>query len=291
MKDYLIVSDGTIDLDSDIIKSIDIRVIPMIYIMNGEEHLFDPSLQEFDDQAFYNDVNKGIPVSTSQNPPAVFTDFFMELSKECSKILYLCFSSGLSGNYNSAVLAAEEIMSKKTDLQIKVIDSLCASIGEGMYVREVCRKRDDGADFDEICSFAEEIKRDICHWFVVGNLEQLRRGGRLNAVEAKLGTILNIHPILTTDKDGKLKVSKKVRGMKKALNGLVEKFLKYARSGIAHRIIIAHAGCNELAEELKNNVMETGRIEECIIQKIGPVIGSHTGSPMCAITFLGIQEE
>lgn len=291
-RDYIVVSDATVDLDKEILNSLDVRIIPMIYIMDGKEYLYNPAAETIDYKSFYTKVNAGIPVSTSQNPPTIFTDFYKELIDEgYKKILYLCFSSGLSGNYNSAFIGAKEMMDNNLDLDIRVVDSLCASVGEGYYLREVCAKRDEGASFEELAEYSEKIKRQVCHWFVVGNLEQLKRGGRINAVEAKLGAILNVHPILTTDAEGKLKVSEKVRGMKKAIHELVGKFLKYAHADIMHRVIVAHADCIELAEELKKTVIATGKIKECIIQKIGPVIGVHTGSPMCAIVFMGEQEE
>ena len=288
--DYLIVSDATVDLDKSILDSLNVRIIPMIYIMDGKENVFNPAEQEIDHDEFYKMVNAGVPVSTSQNPPTIFTDYYREFIKEAKKILYICFSSGLSGNYNSALMGAREIMEEYPDVQICVVDSLCASVGEGFLLREVCRKRDEGAEFSELVKYTEEIKRQVCHWFVVGNLDQLARGGRINPAVAKLGSILNIHPILTTDEEGKLKVSEKVRGMKKAINRLAEKFDKYAFNRAVHRIIVAHAGCPELAEELRKLMLAKEKIKECIIQKIGPVIGSHTGSPMCALVFMGEQE-
>lgn len=291
MNDYIVVSDATVDLNRELIESLDVRIIPMIYILDGKEFYYDPSKEEFDHEGFYEKVNSGVPVSTSQNPPAVFMDHYSELARIYKKILYICFSSGLSGNYNSAVMAAQEFMEKNPEVTIKVVDSLCASVGEGFLVREVCHKRDEGASFEELSEYAERIKRQVCHWFVVGNLERLKRGGRINAVEAKLGSILNIHPILTTDREGKLKVSEKVRGMRKALHQLAGRIIKYAHEDITHKIIVAHAGCRELAEELKELALGTGKIKECIIEKIGPVIGAHTGSPMCAVVFMGDQEE
>lgn len=291
-QEYIVVSDATVDLDKEILDRLNVRIIPMIYILDGKECYYNPAEETIDYKEFYEKVNAGVPISTSQNPPTVFTDYYKELIAEGYKnILYLCFSSGLSGNYNSAYVGAQEMMEKHPDVTIKVVDSLCASVGEGYYLQEVCAKRDAGAGFEELAEYAEKIKRKVCHWFVVGNLEQLKRGGRINAVEAKLGAILNVHPILTTDAEGKLKVSEKVRGMKKALKELVGKFTKYAEAGISHRVIVAHASCQELAEELKGLALETGKIKECIIQQIGPVIGAHTGSPMCAIVFMGEQEE
>ena len=290
MRDYLIISDGTMDLDRKTVEELGIRIIPMIYILNGEEHFYDPSKEDFDFESFYSKVNSGVPVSTSQNPPKLFSDFFEGVIKEYKKVLYICFSSGLSGNYNSARMAAEEVMENNPGAEIRVVDSLCASVGEGLLLKEVCRKSDEGTGFEEICEYTEKIKRDVCHWFVVGNLEQLKRGGRINAIEAKIGTILNIHPVLTTDAEGKLRVSERVRGMKKAIRTLLERFLTYARVDFEHRIIVAHAGALELAEQLKKMLEETGRIKECVIHEIGPVIGAHTGAPMCAVTFMGTQE-
>ena len=291
MKDYIVVSDATVDLGKELIEGLNVKIIPMIYILDGKECYYDPSKEDFDHDAFYEKVNSGVPVSTSQNPPAIFTQYYEKFADESKNILYICFSSGLSGNYNSAVMAAVDFMETHPDVQIKVVDSLCASVGEGFLLREVCEKRNEGASFKELVEYAESIKRKVCHWFVVGNLEQLRRGGRINAVEAKLGAILNVHPILTTDKEGKLKVSEKVRGMRKALRQLAGRIIKYAHKDITHKIIVAHAGCLELANELRTLALETGRIKECIIEKIGPVIGAHTGSPMCAVVFMGEQEE
>ena len=139
--DYLIVSDATVDLDKSILDSLNVRIIPMIYIMDGKENVFNPAEQEIDHDEFYKMVNAGVPVSTSQNPPTIFTDYYREFIKEAKKILYICFSSGLSGNYNSALMGAREIMEEYPDVQICVVDSLCASVGEGFLMREVCRKR------------------------------------------------------------------------------------------------------------------------------------------------------
>ena len=193
--DYIIVSDATVDIDREILEKLNCRIIPMIYILGGEEHFFNPLEKEIDYDDFYGKVNAGVPVSTSQNPPKLFSDFYEELIKDYKKILYVCFSSGLSGNYGSAVMAARDIMEDNPDVRIEVVDSLCASLGEGYLLQEVCKKRDEGASFEEVLSFTEEIKRQVCHWFVVGNLDQLARGGRINPAVAKLGSILNIHPI------------------------------------------------------------------------------------------------
>ena len=288
--DYIVVSDATTDLDKATLAGLNVKIIPMIYILDGKEYLYNPLDEEVDHDDFYAKVNSGIPVSTSQNPPTVFTDFYEDIIKEYDKILYICFSSGLSGNYGSAFMGAKEVMSEHPGVDIRVVDSLCASLGEGMLLEEVCKKRDEGASFEELVEYTENIKRQVAHWFVVGNLDQLARGGRINALEAKLGSILNIHPILTTDEEGKLKVSEKVRGMKKALARLCDKFNQYAFPGNGKHVIVAHASCPELAESLKGLLMATGRIERCEMQKIGPVIGAHTGSPMCAVVFMGEQE-
>ena len=142
LNDYLIVSDGTVDLNKDTVEKLGIKIIPMIYILDGAEHFYDPSAEDFDFEDFYKQVNAGVPVSTSQNPPALFKEYFEKFLKISGKILYICFSSGLSGNYNSAVMASREVMEENPGTDIRVVDSLCASVGEGLLVKEICRKSD-----------------------------------------------------------------------------------------------------------------------------------------------------
>lgn len=285
MTDYIIATDATIDLDYDILKDTGACVIPMSYIMDDDAFDYDPSKPDFDFDNFFEKLAKGAVVSTSQVTPASYIDFFGELIQKSKNILYICFSSGLSGTYNSACFAAEEIMEQNPDVTIKVIDSLCASVGEGLIVYLACNEQKAGKSFEETVEFVEKTKTKCQQWFVVGSLDQLKRGGRISSIEAALGTMLHIHPILKVDGEGRLEVAEKVRGMKKAFSVLNEKFLEIAEKNQS-TVMVGYAGEPDMAEEFAASIKKSGIVRECLISHIGPVIGSHTGAPMYAIVFL-----
>lgn len=284
MTDYIIATDATIDLEADILSNMGVYVIPMDFIVDGEACTYDPVKPGFDFDGFYGKIAGGATVSTSQIAPSAYMDFFEGLIKVSKKILYICFSSGLSGTYNSACFAAEEIMDKYPEVTIRVVDSLCASVGEGFFVYNACLQRDAGVSFDDLCVFLEDAKGSCQQWFVVGNLDQLKRGGRISSIEAALGTMLHIHPILKVDEEGRLKVEEKVRGMKKAFSTLIDKYSSLAKKD-QKVVLVGYAGEREQADLFAASVKEQGIADECIVSRIGPVIGSHTGAPMYAVVF------
>lgn len=287
MVDYIIATDATIDLDRDTINELDVHVIPMHFCLDGTEYTYDPSEGEFDFDGFYRKLDTGAGVSTTQITPTLYYSYFEKLLKFSKKIIYICFSSGLSGTFGAANIAVEEIKEQYPDAEIQVIDSLCASIGEGLLVMKAARERLKGMDFNGLVEYILNHRRRICHWFVVGNLEQLKRGGRIPSIEAAIGTILNIHPIVSTDEEGRLTVVSKVRGMKKAVQTLFEKVKEKGQDLHNQTIILAHAGEKKNVELLKSLIEEENLVKECKLSEIGPVIGSHTGAPMCAVTFEG----
>jgi len=287
MDDYLIATDATIDLSGELCEQLGVKVIPMRYMLDGQEYSYDPVSEVFDSEDFYGKLKKGLPISTTQITPATYKDFFGEIIKISKKIVYICFSSGLSGTYNSAVIAADEIMDDDPECKIIVIDSVCACAGEGLLVYLSAQKKKEGMGFEEMAKYVEETKSQINHWFVVGNLDQLKRGGRINAVEATIGNLLSINPILSIDPEGKLKVVEKVRGMKKALNSIKERYIKYAYKDEPQTVMIAQAGAMDYANILADMVRELEAVKEIIICDIGPIIGAHVGSPMCALIFKG----
>lgn len=287
MDDYLIATDATIDLSGEMCDRLGVKVIPMRYMLDGQEYAYDPASEVFDYDGFYAKLKTGAPISTTQITPATFKDFFEEAFKINKNIVYICFSSGLSGTYNSAIIAADELMEERPDCRIAVIDSLCACAGEGLLVYLASQKKKEGLSFEDMVDFVEKTKSSIRHWFVVGNLDQLKRGGRINAVEATLGNLLSINPILTVDEEGKLKVVEKVRGMKKALNTIKEHFVKTAFTNEAQTIMIAQAGALDYANLLADSIRSLEGVGDIIICDIGPIIGAHVGSPMCALLFKG----
>ena len=289
---YVIVTDATADLGQSIVDEYDIRVIPMNFSFWGKEYTHYPDERELSLNEFYEGLDKGAEVSTSQITPQMYHDFLEPLLREGLDVLYICFTSGLSGTYNNSVIAFEELKEKYPERKMVTIDSLCASIGEGLLVYLASKMKMNGAEFDEVAEFVEKTKGNVCHWFMVKDLNQLKKGGRISPLAAALGTTLGIIPVISTDREGKLTVITKVHGLKKSLAYLADRVSKDAYSDFEYKdclgtAFIAHGHCIEYAEMLKELVLATGMVSEVIIWQVGTVIGSHVGSGMCAVTFVG----
>ena len=292
MSDYVIVTDATSDLDQALVDELGVKVIPMNFTFNGTEYAQYPDGHELSLNDFYVGLDNGAEVSTSQITPHKYHDFIEPLLAQGLDILYICFSSGLSGTYNAATIAFDELAEKYPDRKTAVVDSVCASIGEGHLVYLAAKKKMSGATFEEVAEYVENIKGNVCHWFLVKDLNQLKKGGRINPLLAALGTTLGIIPIISTDREGKLVVITKVRGLKKALAYLAERatsdaFGDRVSADYEATAFIAHGNCPEYAEMLRELVLETGVVKEVVMQQVGTVIGSHVGSGMCAVTFVG----
>ena len=223
MRDYLIVSDATADLPQSIVDEYDIRIIPMSFSFGGKEYDQYPDEREMSLDAFYEGLDGGTEVSTSQITPQRYHEFLEPLLKEVHDILYICFTSGLSGTYNASVVAFEELKEKYPERRLITIDSLCASVGEGLLVYLAALKKAAGAGFDELRKYIENTRTKVCHWFMVKDLNQLKKGGRISPLAAALGTTLGIIPVISTDRAGALTVITKVHGLKKALAYLADR--------------------------------------------------------------------
>ena len=291
MSEFYIVSDATADLPQDIVEDLGIRIIPMNFTFNGTEYTHYPDEREMTLDSFYEGLDAGAEVSTSQITPAMYWDFIEPLVAEGRDILYICFTSGLSGTYNASAIAFEGIGDKYPERKLVTIDSRCASIGEGFLVYLAALRKKAGAGLEELVEYVEKMKTEICHWFMVKDLNQLKKGGRISPLAAALGTTLGIVPIISTDREGKLKVITKVHGLKKALAYLADRFRNDSfdptDEGSRRIALIGHGHCPEYAENLRNLIVDTGLADETRILQIGPVIGSHVGSGMCAVVFVG----
>ncbi|MGN1043821.1 MAG: DegV family protein [Acutalibacteraceae bacterium] len=283
MNDYVIMTDSTIDLNADLIEKLHLNVIRMTICI--DDKFF--SDNELSSKEFYNKLRNKSVSSTSQINPSTFVEYFTDIVQTGKDILYICFSSGLSGMYNSAVLAAEEVMKNYPDRKILVLDSLSASIGEGLLVYNAAMKKCAGADMEEVAEWVEENKLKICHWFMVDDLNHLCRGGRISQSSAFLGSMMNIKPILSVDNDGKLKVAAKVRGKTKAADYILSQIENNAQDVKNQTIFVGHADCEENANFLANAIKDKFNPKEIIISNLGAVIGSHVGPGMFAATFLG----
>ncbi|MBE5961767.1 MAG: DegV family protein [Lachnospiraceae bacterium] len=287
MSDFCIVSDVTLDLTPDVIEELDIRVIPMDFHLADTTYTHYPDERELSTEEFYSRLKAGATSITSQINPVIYENFFTRILESGKDILYISLSSGLSGTYNTARMMAMELEEKYPDRKIYCVDSLCASIGEGLLVYLAAKERQKGKSLDEVRDFTEEYKTKCCHWFTVEDLHHLKRGGRLTSLEAVVGTALRICPVLSVDREGKLVVASKVRGTKKALEYLVKRLEEDGIDTKDQTVIVGHAACREYADALAGMLKERNLVKDVIITKIGPVIGTHTGSGMCALTFVG----
>lgn len=283
MNDYVIMTDSTIDLNADLAESLELSVIRMTVCVDDKTF----SDNELTPKEFYNKLRNKSVSSTSQINPSVFVEYFTDIVKTGKDILYICFSSGLSGMYNSAVLAAEQVRKDYPGRKILVIDSLSASIGEGLLVYHAAMKKLAGAGMEEVAEWVEENKLKVCHWFMVDDLNHLCRGGRLSQSAAFFGSMMNIKPILSVDNDGKLKVVSKVRGKSKATDYILKQIESCAQDVENQTILVGHADCEENAKVLADMILDKFKPKDIIISNLGAVIGSHVGPGMFAATFLG----
>jgi len=285
--DYVIVCGATSDLPQSVIEDLGLEVIPMNVRVGEKDYYYHPDEKELSCKRFYEKLRAGEHSVTSQITPLVFKEMFCKFLKEGKDVLYLAFSSGLSGTYNSARLVAEELSEMYPERKIACVDSLCASVGEGLLIYLAGKLRKEGKSFDEVLAWTKENCTKVCHWFTVDDLLHLKRGGRLNSLEAVVGTALKIKPVLSVDREGKLTVVAKVRGIKKGMEYLKERLISDGIDTKEQTVIVGHADAPEVAEQLKNVLLSEGLVKDAIISNVGPVIGTHVGGGMFALTFLG----
>lgn len=282
---YVLVSDATLDLPIDLVNKYDISVVPMAFTLDGEEIIHYPDERNMSTEQFYQALKEGKTSSTSQINPMTYVDFMTPILEAGNDILYICFTSGLSGTYQSALLAKDMLLEDFPDRKIEVVDSLCASAGQGYFVYLVAKKKEEELSLQELTEWTIANRNRVAHWFTVEDLFHLQRGGRLSFAEAMLGSALKIKPIISVDEKGALYVESKVRGNKKAVDYMLSK-INDSMDTSETTIFVAHGDAADRAEALKEKILETTPAKEVIITKIGPVIGTHTGPGMLAVLFL-----
>ena len=280
---FQIITDSCCDLTEAQLTAWNVACVPLTVTYKGESH------KNFSDgaavKAFYDELRTGVMASTSAANP---DDWAQEMKVALDKgkdVLALCFSSGLSTTYQSAVIAAKELREEYPQSKIYVVDTLAAALGQGLLVYHACQLRDQGKTVDEVYTWAEENKLKLCHWVTVDDLTHLKRGGRISATTAIVGTMLNIKPIIYVDNDGHLINTSKVRGRKTAMELLVKK-LKETGTDF-ETVFIAHGDCPEDAATLETMVREQCGVQNVITGYVGPVIGAHTGPGVLVVFFLG----
>lgn len=283
--DYKLFCDSTCDLTDEIAKEQNIEIIPMQFSVDNKNYSHYLDEREMTLSDFYAALKNGANVTTAQVQYDTFANSFEPFLKEGKDIIYICFTSGMSGTYNTCKIAVEELNEKYPERKICVIDSLSASVGEGYLAYLAGVKMNEGASFEELCDYIENTKMKICHWFVVDDLDQLKKGGRIGALSAAFGKALQIKPLISVDNDGKLIAVAKIRGNMKTYSTLIDRANRDGINLKEQTVFIAHAECPEKAEKLKEMVAPL--VKEVKIFKIGPIIGSHVGQGMFALAFQG----
>ena len=284
MNEFVIVSDSTVDLPKEYLQSKQVPIISLSYIMDGVTY---EEMDGLSHKEFFEKLRAGSLPTTSQINPEQAREALELFAKEGKDILYIGFSSGLSGSYNSVRMAAEDLKEEYPDINIITIDSLCACMGEGLLLYKALELKEHGMSMEEIAKWVEANKLHICHNVTVDDLNHLHRGGRISKTTAVVGSMIKIKPIIHMSDEGKLVVIGKERGRKKSLVSIVDRMEKQMQGYDNDIVMITHGDCIEDAEFVKKQVEERFGIHNVMINGIGSVIGSHTGAGVVAIFFMG----
>ncbi len=287
MASFKIITNTTADLPMDYIEENGLGLIYFNYIMDGVSYGKD---RELDWKEFYRLMREeGKMPTTSQVNPQQYKEYFSEFLKENKNLLYISFSSGLSGSCGNAVLAANELMEEDGECRIIVVDSKCASMGEGLFVHKALKMQAEGKSMEETAGYLNELVPHLTHVFTVDDLNHLYRGGRVSKAAAIVGTIAAIKPILHVDDEGHLIPISKVRGRKKSLNALVDYMEEKTKGypGENDIVFISHGDALEDAEYVKAEIEKRFGIKDFKINHIGPTIGAHSGPGTIALFFEG----
>ena len=286
MSNYVILTDSSGDLSASVAASLGVVSIPLEVNIEGQGTKFD---DELDVKEFYDLLRTKTSAKTSAVNMDRFKEFFEGFLKEGKDVIYLGFSSGLSVTYTNARNAAEELSEAYPERRIVAIDTLCASLGQGLLVSLAAKKQAQGASFDELVEWVESHKLNLCHWFTVDDLFFLKRGGRVSAATAVLGTMLAIKPVLHVDNDGHLINVSKARGRRAAIAALAQKLDETGIDPNSQLMYICHGDCIDDANLLASIVKEKYPNCEIMIDYTGPVIGAHSGPGTLALFYLGTE--
>lgn len=287
MASYRIVTDSTTDITPEMIKKLELKVIPLCFMMEGETYRNIPGGGDMEETVFYNKLREGVMSSTAQVNSEEFISEFTPILEGGEDILYIAFSSGLSGTCQSAFLAKKELEQKYPQRRIEVFDSLSASMGEGLLVYHAAMQKKDGASIDEVMTWLQKNVLRLCHWFTVDDLNHLKRGGRVSTATALVGTMLGIKPVMHVDDEGHLIPVSKVRGRKQSLDALVKRMEETVEDPENQTVFISHGDCLEDAKYVERMIKEKLGVKKVYINFIGPVIGAHSGPGTVALFFLG----
>lgn len=282
--DFQIITDSCCDFPTPMYGQLGLTFVPLTVEFRGNtfDDKNDDTLKDM-----YQGLRAGEVAKTSAVNPSRWSQAMEKALAVGKDVLVLAFSSGLSTTYQSAVIAAEELKDAYPDRKIQVIDTLCASMGQGLLVWYACKKRDEGLSLDEVAQWVLDNRLHLCHWFTVDDLMYLKRGGRISAATALVGTMLQIKPLLHVDDEGHLINMTKTRGRKAAIDAMVKKAQELGAGYDNSTMFISHGDCLSDAEYLSRQLKEKCGVKDVVISYVGAVIGSHSGPGTLALFFLG----
>jgi len=283
MRDFIITVNSTVDMPKEWLEEKNVPCLKLTYTMEGETY----EDMSMDPKVFFNRLRAGQMPVTSQVNPEEAKAFLEPFVKEGKDILHLAFSSGLSGTCQSMIMAGRELAEAYPEAKIVVIDSMCACLGEALLLMQVLELKEAGKNIDEIAEWVENHKLNVVSLFTVDDLHHLKRGGRVSAVSAIIGTAIKIKPVLHMNIEGRLEVIGKERGRKKALNAIVDMAKEKSGSWKNERMLITHGDCIEDAEFTATLIKDKLGVKDVYINNVGSVIGSHTGPGLIGVFLMG----
>lgn len=289
MRDYVIMTDSCCDLSAEMAAKLELEVLPLSLEMSGKTYRNWLDGRDIPFADFYARVRAGETATTSAVSVGDYEEHMRPILESGKDILCICFSSALSATYQSACIAAEGLREEFPDAKILVVDSLSASMGQGLLVYLCVMEKRRGADVEALRDYAEATRGKVCHWFTVDDLNHLKRGGRINAATAMFGTMLSIKPVLHVDDQGRLIAVSKARGRKASLLELVDRMAKTAVAPAGQTVFISHGDCEEDARFVADTIRSRFGTTDIRINYVGPVIGNHSGPGTMALFFLGTQ--
>ena len=289
MSEFVLMTDSSADLSQEMVQELGVTVLPLSFTIQGKVYRNYPDNREMDLPLFYDMLRAGELATTSAVNVAEYTQAVEPILQEKKDVLILAFSSGLSSTYQASVLAAEELREKYPDRKIYTVDTLCASMGQGLLVYLAVQEQRKGRSIEEVRDWAESTKLHLCHQFTVDDLHFLKRGGRISATTAVVGSMLQIKPVLHVDNEGHLINIGKARGRQASLKALVDKMEKTVTEEGRKTVFISHGDCRKDAVTVADMVRERFGTQDIRINYVGPVIGAHSGPGTLALFYLGTE--
>lgn len=287
MRDYVLMTDSCCDLTDYMARELELEVLPLTMHMDGQDYPNDLAGTAISNEEFYKRIRAGKLATTSAVNVGQFQDAMRRVLQSGKDIVCVCFSSALSTTYQSAVIAADDLRPEFPEAEIHVVDSLSASLGQGLLLYLAAQQKKAGLTAAELAKWVEENRLSICHWFTVDDLNHLKRGGRISAATALVGTMLSIKPVLHVDDEGRLISVSKARGRKASLMALVDRMEATALDAANGTVFISHGDCEGDALLVADEITRRFGNRDIHLNYVGPVIGNHSGPGTVALFFVG----